>query len=89
MSELKPGIHLNHISSKQESIIEKDDDDDELKEVIIKNLDDAPQCLLCRYIVKYLEEILKNNKSEAAVEAALTRVCTILPSMINSNFDME
>jgi len=76
MSELKPGIHLNHISSKQESIIEKDD---ELKQVIIKNLDDAPQCMLCHYVVSYLDAVLKNNKSEAAVEAALSRVCTILP----------
>jgi hypothetical protein len=70
MSELKPGIDLNH---KQ---------DDELKRTVVKNLDSTPQCMLCHYVVSYLEAILKNNKSEAAVEAALARVCTILPSMM-------
>jgi hypothetical protein len=70
MSELKPGIHLNH---KQ---------DEELKRTVIKNLDSTPQCMLCHYVVSYLDAILKTNKSEAAVEAALARVCTILPSMM-------
>jgi len=76
MSELKPAIHLNHIPLKQESIIHEDD---ELKQVIIKNLDDLPQCTLCHCVVSYLDAVLKNNKTEAAVEVALSRVCTILP----------
>jgi len=80
MSELKPGIHLDQISSKQES--NSEEDDDKIKEIITKNLDDAPQCMLCHYVITYLDAVLKNNKSEAAVEAALEKVCTILPSMI-------
>jgi len=79
-SELKPAIHLSQILSKQESIIHKDE---ELKQIIIKNLDSTPQCTLCHYVVSYLDAVLKNNKSEAAVEDALSRVCTILPSRIN------
>jgi saposin len=70
--ELKPAIRLN-----QKPTIQKED---EAKKIIVKNLDDAPQCMLCRYVVSYLDAVLKNNKSEAAVEAALEKVCTILPS---------
>jgi saposin len=51
-----------------------------LKRTIIKNLDDTPECTLCHYVVTYLDAVLKTNKSEAAVEAALEKVCTILPS---------
>ena len=38
------------------------------------------ECSLCKYIVGYVEHIIENNKTEAAVEAALEKVCTILPS---------
>ncbi|UJR26418.1 hypothetical protein I4U23_007750 [Adineta vaga] len=54
--------------------------DDEIKRILTKNLDDTPQCTLCHYVVSYLDAVLKTNKSEAAVEAALEKVCTILPS---------
>ncbi len=71
----KPGIihlPLTRTGSKKE--------DEELKRTIVKNLDDTPQCMLCHYVVTYLDAVLKTNKSEAAVEAALQKVCTILPS---------
>ncbi|CAF3145148.1 unnamed protein product, partial [Rotaria sp. Silwood2] len=76
MIELTPAIHLNQISTKSKPTIEKDE---KLKETIVRNLDSTPECMLCTYVVSYLDAILKNNKSEAAVEAALSRVCTILP----------
>ncbi|CAF4491466.1 unnamed protein product, partial [Rotaria socialis] len=76
MSELQPAIDLNQIPSNDKSSIEKDE---QFKEIIVKNLDDTPECMLCHYAVSYLDAILKNNKSEAAVEAALEKVCTILP----------
>jgi saposin len=75
MSELKPAIHLN-----QELKIRKEE---QFKQAIVQNLDETPQCMLCRYVVSYLDAILKENKSEAAIEAALEKVCTILPSMIH------
>lgn len=75
MSELKPAIQLNHQPAIQK--------DEESKEVVLNNLDETPQCMLCRYVVSYLDAILKNNKSEAAVQAALTRVCMIIPSRID------
>jgi len=36
--------------------------------------------MLCHYVVTYLDTVLKTNKSEEAIEAALKKVCTILPS---------
>jgi hypothetical protein len=41
----------------------------------------TPKCTICQYIISYLDAILKNNKSEQAVEAALEKVCTILPGL--------
>ena len=72
MNELKPAIHLN-----QQMKIQKEE---QFKKIVVDNVDDTPECTICRYVVSYLDAFLKNNKSEAAVEAALARVCTILPS---------
>ena len=54
--------------------------DDAEKRTIMHNLDDTPQCTLCHYVITYLDAVLKNNKSAEAIEAALEKVCTILPS---------
>ena len=75
MSELKPAAYL-----QDQTIVDKEE---ELKETILKNLDDAPQCALCRYVVSYLDAFLKNNKSEEALQEALARVCRILPGRKN------
>jgi saposin len=40
----------------------------------------SPQCSLCKLVLTYLDAIIENNKTEAAIEAALEKVCTILPS---------
>ncbi|CAF0986520.1 unnamed protein product [Didymodactylos carnosus] len=37
------------------------------------------ECILCKYVITYLDAVLKNNKSEAAIVDALDKVCTILP----------
>jgi len=37
------------------------------------------ECSLCKYVISYLDAVLQNNKSEAAIEAALKKVCGILP----------
>ena len=58
-------------------IVEKED---EIKRKIVNNLDETPQCTLCHYVITYLDAVLKNNKSEEAIAAALEKVCTILPS---------
>lgn len=43
----------------------------------------TPKCTICQYIISYLDAVLKNNKSEQAVEAALEKVCTILPGLFD------
>ncbi len=43
------------------------------------------ECSLCKYIVQYVDTAVQNNKSEAAIEAALEKVCTILPHALNSS----
>ncbi len=43
------------------------------------------ECSLCKFIVGYVDNVIKNNKSEAAIEAALEKVCTILPKALNSS----
>ncbi|CAF1001411.1 unnamed protein product [Adineta ricciae] len=71
----------NQTSTVQPAVIhEALSKDDEIKRVITKNLDDTPQCTLCHFVVSYLDAVLQSNKSEAAVEAALEKVCSILPS---------
>ena len=60
--------------------VESNEDNDKLKHRIMKNLDDTVECVLCRYVVSYLDAILKTNKSEAAIEDALEKVCSIVPS---------
>ena len=45
----------------------------------------STECSLCKYIVSYLDAVLQNNKSEAAIEAALEKVCGILPATIKAN----
>lgn len=39
----------------------------------------SAECSLCKYVVSYLDNVLQNNRSEAAIEAALEKVCSILP----------
>jgi saposin len=33
---------------------------------------------LCKLIVSYIDVVIENNKSEAAIEAALEKICTIV-----------
>ncbi|CAF1543583.1 unnamed protein product [Rotaria sordida] len=40
------------------------------------------QCSLCQYVISYVDTIIQNNKSEAAIEAALEKVCSILPGAL-------
>ena len=44
----------------------------------------SAECSLCEYVVTYLDAVLQNNKSEAAIVAALEKVCQIMPGVIPS-----
>jgi len=46
-------------------------------------------CTVCKYVVTYVDALLKSNQSEAQIEAALEKVCKILPgkeSQVCENF---
>ena len=45
------------------------------------------QCALCKYVVSYIDSVIQNNKSEAAIEAALEKVCSILPAALKDKCD--
>ena len=49
----------------------------------VTNLE-STQCTVCKFVVSYIDTVIQNNKSEAAIEAALEKVCTILPHALNS-----
>ena len=43
------------------------------------------ECSLCQFIVGYVDKFIGTNKSQAAVDAALEKVCTILPHSLNAS----
>ncbi len=45
----------------------------------------ALECTLCKYIVGYVENTLGTNRSSAAVEALLEKVCNVLPASVKPN----
>jgi saposin len=52
---------------------------------LVEPLGASVECALCKYVVGYVDTVIQNNKSEAAIEAALEKVCTILPHALNSS----
>ncbi|CAF5008828.1 unnamed protein product, partial [Rotaria sp. Silwood1] len=77
MIELQPAIS-----------IKKEDKTGSIEEPwIVDNLSSTPQCTICQYVISYLDAALKNNKSEEAIEEALEKVCTILPSKERTECD--
>ena len=44
----------------------------------------SAECSLCKYVVNYVDAVIQTNKSEAAIEAALEKVCGILPAPIKA-----
>ncbi len=42
----------------------------------------SAECSLCKYVVNYIDAVIQTNKTEAAIEAALEKVCGILPEPI-------
>ena len=45
------------------------------------------ECSLCKYVVGYVDNVIQNNKSEAAIDSALEKVCTILPPSLKTKCD--
>lgn len=45
----------------------------------------STQCALCKYVVAYVDAVIQTNQSEAAVNAALEKVCHIVPHSLNAS----
>ena len=43
------------------------------------------ECALCKYVVAYVDAVIQTNQSEAAIDAALEKVCTIAPHSLHSS----
>jgi saposin len=59
--------------------------DDTTSEQPIKPNANPIECSLCKFVVNYVDTVIQNNRSEAAIEAALEKVCTILPHALNAS----
>ncbi|XP_026165015.1 prosaposin isoform X1 [Mastacembelus armatus] len=45
---------------------------------------DSPQCAICEFVMKQLESMLEDQKTEEEVIQAVEKVCTLLPSSLNA-----
>ena len=43
------------------------------------SVNNGGSCIICETVVQYLEAMLENNKSVAAIEKMLKKVCNYLP----------
>jgi len=53
----------------------------------VKHLDASPQCILCEFIMKELDDLIGQNATEEQIIAALEKVCSFLPSSIRASCD--
>ena len=42
------------------------------------------ECTLCKYIVNYVDALMKSNHTQAEIDAALDKACAILPKSISA-----
>ncbi|KAH9498380.1 hypothetical protein Btru_008134, partial [Bulinus truncatus] len=47
----------------------------------------AELCDMCKYVVTYIDTLLKKNATEAEIEALLNKVCDLLPASIKQQCD--
>ncbi|BFZ17741.1 hypothetical protein BsWGS_20780 [Bradybaena similaris] len=50
-----------------------------------RKLPTGPECALCEYVIKYLDNILKDNATEQEIVAALEEVCNFVPPSLKSS----
>ncbi|XP_061420818.1 LOW QUALITY PROTEIN: prosaposin-like [Lethenteron reissneri] len=55
-----------------------------IKQSRVPSLKGGPNCVICEFVMEKLEELIGNNKSEAAIVKDLELVCSHLPSTIAS-----
>lgn len=47
----------------------------------------SPKCVVCEFVMNKVESLIANNRSEAAITAALEKVCGIMPQSIRAECD--
>lgn len=43
------------------------------------------ECVVCEFVMSYLDKMLEDNYTEAAIQSALDRVCTTMPKSVRSD----
>ncbi|XP_067673391.1 prosaposin-like [Haliotis asinina] len=43
----------------------------------------SPECIICEFVMREVDTLLGDNKTQAAVEAALDKVCSLLPGSVS------
>ncbi|KAL4240157.1 hypothetical protein ACF0H5_000951 [Mactra antiquata] len=49
-----------------------------------ENVKDGPFCVICEFVLSQLDIILEGNRSEVAIEAALEKVCSLMPDTVST-----
>lgn len=47
----------------------------------------SPECAVCEFVMSKVEALISNNRSEAAITAALEKVCHLMPVSIRAECD--
>ncbi|KAI8797151.1 proactivator polypeptide, partial [Biomphalaria glabrata] len=53
----------------------------------LQQLKGGPECPLCEFVMEKLEELIQKNASEQQIEAALDKVCSLLPATVQQECD--
>ncbi|KAK3744542.1 hypothetical protein RRG08_056678 [Elysia crispata] len=53
----------------------------------VSKVRDGPQCTICEFVMTELDNMLSENATQAQIEAALEKVCNILPPSVKDECD--
>ena len=48
---------------------------------------EKPGCVICEYVIKELQNIIGQNRTEAEIEKGLEKVCAVMPSAVKDQCD--
>lgn len=53
----------------------------------VTRVEASPQCILCEFVMKEIDDLLSKNATEQEIIAALEKVCSIMPSKVRASCD--